>query len=155
MSSPVPLEILQTAHCRVADFPDGAAFTRGDELAAFVAPLTDGLRGVAMIGMEPEAILRVLSPLEGTGVPEAWSELAAGLLRAIAARLGDAACGPGRLHEGSLVEAVVQTHAPPDITVLSAEATVAGEPAGICLLLDPKELGHDPKEPGIDPKELD
>ncbi|MDH3687250.1 MAG: hypothetical protein OEP95_13550 [Myxococcales bacterium] len=146
--APVPLEILQTAHCRVADFPDGAAFARGDELAAFVAPLTDGLRGVAMIGMEPEAILRVLAPLAGSDVPEAWSELAAGLLRAIAARLGDAACGPGRLHEGSIVEAVVETHAPPDITVLSAQATIAGEPAGICVLLDPKELGGDPNELG-------
>jgi len=139
--APVPLEILHTAHCRVADFPEGAAFSRGDELAAFIAPLTSGLRGVAVLGMEPEAILRVVAPVQGAGVAEAWCELAAGILRAIAARLAEAECGEGRLHEGSLVEAVVGTHAPSDITVLSAQATVAGEPAGICLLLDPKELG--------------
>lgn len=141
MPAPVPLEILSTAHCRVADFPGGVAFSHGDELAAFVAPLTSGLRGVAVLGMEPEAILRVVAPLSGPAVTEAWSETASGLLRAIAARLGDAECGPGRLHDGSLVEAILDTHAPPDVAVLSARATVAGEPAGICLLIDPKQLG--------------
>jgi hypothetical protein len=146
--APVPFEILQTAHCRVADFPGGAAFPRGDELTAYVAPLTNGLRGVAVLGMEPEAILRVVAPVRGRAVPGAWCETAAGILRAVAARLGDTECGPGRLHEGSLVEAVLDTHAPADVTVLSARASVAGETAGICLLIDPKELGQEPAQDG-------
>jgi hypothetical protein len=91
--------------------------------------------------MAPESILRVVAPLTGPAVPEAWCEIASGLLSAVADRLGDAECGPGRLDEGSLVEAVLHTHAPADVAVLSARATVAGEPAGICLLVDPKQLG--------------
>ena len=144
MPSPLPLEIERTAHCRISEFPGGTAFTRGDELAAYVAPLCGGLRGVVVLGMEPEAILRLVAPISGPEVPAAWSELAAGVLRAVAARLGEADCGAGELHEGSLVEAVLGTHAPPDVTVLSARARVAGEPAGICVLLDAKALGEPP-----------
>jgi hypothetical protein len=141
VAAPVAFEIVRTAHCRVADFPSGAAFTRGDELTSVVAPLEGAFRGVAMIGMDPEAILRTLAPLRGPAVPDAWCETATAVLRAVAARLGEVKCGPGRLHDGSLVEAVVDTHAPANVAVLSAEARVAGEVAAICLLVDPKELG--------------
>ncbi len=144
------LEIRNIQCTTLAELPDRVACFDGDCVAGVVNRFRGGLRGTALLAMDPEdALAWVRSKPDEHNLLEAFVDLGhtvqTSLLDEIATGLGlEVDTEPGELREDSVALILFATHAPSDTAVVVVSLLVAAGddvvPVQIYLMVEPKLL---------------